>query len=80
MYAFQFADVPEVGTQERPARLADRIEATSDGIERYYRRTIMRWLIKDGAPVNMQALARILGLEASERTIEELEALRTGTD
>jgi uncharacterized LabA/DUF88 family protein len=80
MYAFQFEELPEVGTQERPARLADRIEPTADGIERYYRRTIVRWLIKDGAKIDSMSLALILGLDRDEEALEEIEALGAGAD
>ncbi|MGD8395045.1 MAG: NYN domain-containing protein [Candidatus Eiseniibacteriota bacterium] len=80
MYAFQFDDLPEVGTQERPARLADRIEPTPDGIERYYRRTIVRWLIKDGATIKGPAVAAILGVEDDETALQELESLGAGSD
>lgn len=80
MYAFQFDDMPEVGTQERPARLADRIEHSPEGVERYYRRTILRWLIKDGAPVNLPALVEVLGLEPTEELLAELDSMRIGVE
>jgi hypothetical protein len=80
MYAFQFEELPEVGTQERPARLADRIEPTPEGIEHYYRRTIVRWLIKDGATIDSTALGYILGLEENEQAMDELESLVAGGD